>query len=220
VHLEASTKPHVHQKFEIFWTSIAFTMGCPNSKNRPKKGLHPLGVNTNHQVTQVCGCYNFHTPNTNLWEYNTLQWDPILDLHFFEIFLVWFHKHGTTTLISHNTALNNCSKTNFKWKCFLFLSNLYPSCSCVYKIQEGLDGSRTSTNANPDTCSKLVFFVSLIALSKVATSIPVWDPYPHLIKIPILVIMTSKYKEHGSCSQHIRNTAIGGKATYVIRITY
>jgi hypothetical protein len=25
VHLEASTKPHVHQKFEIFWTNIAST---------------------------------------------------------------------------------------------------------------------------------------------------------------------------------------------------
>jgi hypothetical protein len=42
--LEASTKPHVHQKFEIFWTNIASAMGCPNSKNKPKKGLRPLGV--------------------------------------------------------------------------------------------------------------------------------------------------------------------------------
>jgi hypothetical protein len=32
VHLEASTKPHVHQKFEIFWTNIASTMTCPNFK--------------------------------------------------------------------------------------------------------------------------------------------------------------------------------------------
>jgi hypothetical protein len=45
VRLEASTKPHVHQKFEFFWTNIASTMGCPSSKNRPKKGLRPLGVN-------------------------------------------------------------------------------------------------------------------------------------------------------------------------------
>jgi hypothetical protein len=44
VHLEASTKPHVHQKFEIFWTNIASTMACPNFKNGPKKGLGPLGV--------------------------------------------------------------------------------------------------------------------------------------------------------------------------------
>jgi hypothetical protein len=45
VRLEASTKPHVHQKFEIFWTNIASTMTCPKSKNGPKKGLRPLGVN-------------------------------------------------------------------------------------------------------------------------------------------------------------------------------
>jgi hypothetical protein len=45
VHLEASTKPHVHQNFESFWTNIASTMACPNSKNGPKNGLRPLGVN-------------------------------------------------------------------------------------------------------------------------------------------------------------------------------
>jgi hypothetical protein len=44
VHLEASTEPHVHQKFEIFWTNIASTMACPNFSNGPKKGLGPLGV--------------------------------------------------------------------------------------------------------------------------------------------------------------------------------
>jgi hypothetical protein len=43
--LEASTKPHVHQKFEIFWTNIASIMACPMSKNGPKKSLRPLGVN-------------------------------------------------------------------------------------------------------------------------------------------------------------------------------
>jgi hypothetical protein len=48
VRLEASTKPHVHRKFEIFWTNIASTMACPNFKNGPKKGLGPLGVNENH----------------------------------------------------------------------------------------------------------------------------------------------------------------------------
>jgi hypothetical protein len=48
VRLEASTKPHVHQKFEIFWTNIASTMACPMSKNRPKKGLRPLGVKYQH----------------------------------------------------------------------------------------------------------------------------------------------------------------------------
>jgi hypothetical protein len=45
VHLKASTKPHVHRKFEIFWTNIASTMACPNFKNGPKIGLGPLGVN-------------------------------------------------------------------------------------------------------------------------------------------------------------------------------
>jgi hypothetical protein len=44
VHLKASTKPHVHQKFQIFWTNIAFTMAYPNFKNGPKNGLGPLGV--------------------------------------------------------------------------------------------------------------------------------------------------------------------------------
>jgi hypothetical protein len=45
VRLEASTKPHIHQKFEIFWANIATTMACPNSKNGPKNGLRPLGIN-------------------------------------------------------------------------------------------------------------------------------------------------------------------------------
>jgi hypothetical protein len=45
VHLEATTKPHVYQKFEIFWTNIASTMACPNFKNGPKNGLRCLGVN-------------------------------------------------------------------------------------------------------------------------------------------------------------------------------
>jgi hypothetical protein len=44
VHLEASSKPHVHRKFEIFWTNIASTMACPNFKNGPKNGLRCLGV--------------------------------------------------------------------------------------------------------------------------------------------------------------------------------
>jgi hypothetical protein len=32
VRLEANTKPHVLQKFEIFWTNIASTMAYPNFK--------------------------------------------------------------------------------------------------------------------------------------------------------------------------------------------
>jgi hypothetical protein len=42
--LEASTKPHIHQKFVIFWTNISSTMACPNFKNGPKNGQRPLGV--------------------------------------------------------------------------------------------------------------------------------------------------------------------------------
>jgi hypothetical protein len=40
MHLEASTKPHVHQNFEIFKTNITSTMACPKFKY----GLCPLGV--------------------------------------------------------------------------------------------------------------------------------------------------------------------------------
>jgi hypothetical protein len=39
VHLETSTKPRVHQKIQIFWTNIAFTMAYPNFKNGPKMAL-------------------------------------------------------------------------------------------------------------------------------------------------------------------------------------
>ena len=44
MHLKASNKPHVHQKFEIFWTNIASAMACLNFKNGPKTGLPPLRV--------------------------------------------------------------------------------------------------------------------------------------------------------------------------------
>jgi hypothetical protein len=50
VHLEVSTKPHVDQKFEVFWINIESAMGYPNSKNRPKKGLRPLGVKTCYSI--------------------------------------------------------------------------------------------------------------------------------------------------------------------------
>jgi hypothetical protein len=51
VHLEASAKPHVHQKIQIFWTNIALTMACPNFKNGPKNGLGPLGVKITIEAT-------------------------------------------------------------------------------------------------------------------------------------------------------------------------
>ena len=44
MHLEANTKPHIHQKFEISWTIIASTMAYPNFKNGSKYELRPLGV--------------------------------------------------------------------------------------------------------------------------------------------------------------------------------
>jgi hypothetical protein len=47
VRLEVDTKLHVHQKFENFWTNITSTMTYPNFQNRPKNGLHLLGVNYN-----------------------------------------------------------------------------------------------------------------------------------------------------------------------------
>jgi hypothetical protein len=60
VHLEASTKPHVHQKFQIFWTNIAFTMACPNFKNGPKNGLSPLGVKNTELGNHAFGGINMH----------------------------------------------------------------------------------------------------------------------------------------------------------------
>jgi hypothetical protein len=45
VHLQAHTRPHVHQKVEIFGTSIASTMACQNFKNGETSGLGPLWVN-------------------------------------------------------------------------------------------------------------------------------------------------------------------------------
>jgi hypothetical protein len=53
VHLEANTKPYVHRKFEIFWTNIASTMACPNFKNEPKTGLHPLGVKVRNEKLKM-----------------------------------------------------------------------------------------------------------------------------------------------------------------------
>ena len=62
MHLEASTKSHVHQKFQIFWTNIAFTMACPNFKNGSKSGLHPLGVKE-HQWTKFILLTQLLTPS-------------------------------------------------------------------------------------------------------------------------------------------------------------
>jgi hypothetical protein len=45
VHLEASTKPHVHKKIHEFLIDMAFTMACPNFKKGVKMAFGPLGVN-------------------------------------------------------------------------------------------------------------------------------------------------------------------------------
>jgi hypothetical protein len=50
VHLEASTKPHVHWKFENFGTNIASIMACLNFKNGPKTALRLLGVKESGQL--------------------------------------------------------------------------------------------------------------------------------------------------------------------------
>jgi hypothetical protein len=42
--IEASTKPHEHQKFELFCTIIASKMASPNFQNGPKDGLCDYGV--------------------------------------------------------------------------------------------------------------------------------------------------------------------------------
>jgi hypothetical protein len=39
VRLEASTKPHIHQKIEILWTNIAFIMGCQTPKTDQKRAF-------------------------------------------------------------------------------------------------------------------------------------------------------------------------------------
>jgi hypothetical protein len=44
VHLEASTKAHVHKKIHEFFINMAFTMVCPNFKKGMKMAFGPLGV--------------------------------------------------------------------------------------------------------------------------------------------------------------------------------
>jgi hypothetical protein len=44
VHLEASTKPHVHKKIHEFLMDMAFTMAYPNFKKGLKMAFGPLGV--------------------------------------------------------------------------------------------------------------------------------------------------------------------------------
>jgi hypothetical protein len=45
VHLEVSTKPHIHNLIHEFFINMAFTMACPNFKKDLKMVSGPLGVN-------------------------------------------------------------------------------------------------------------------------------------------------------------------------------
>jgi hypothetical protein len=100
VHLEASFKPHVHQKFEKFWTNIASTMACPNFKNGPKNGLGPFGVNSTHtnclipqvQYWVICIDISMYDmpPKVNWWArycsfsfVNPTKWKPLWPRPFF-----------------------------------------------------------------------------------------------------------------------------------------
>jgi hypothetical protein len=62
MHLENRTKPHVHQKFKIFWTNVSSTMAYPNFKNGPKNGLHSLGVNLSNSLKPKSGRLLFGHP--------------------------------------------------------------------------------------------------------------------------------------------------------------
>jgi hypothetical protein len=44
VHLEANTKPHVHDLIHEFLMNMAFTMTCPNFKKGLKMVSRPLGI--------------------------------------------------------------------------------------------------------------------------------------------------------------------------------
>jgi hypothetical protein len=96
VHLETSTKPHVHRKFEIFWTNIASTMTCPNIKNKPKNGLRPLGV----RGTKLSYKYNSITSKSQ--SDNVLKNQPTIRYR-------WFTKHLITYNALYKLGSVKCS---------------------------------------------------------------------------------------------------------------
>jgi hypothetical protein len=51
VHLEASTKPPIHNLIHEFLINMAFTMACPNFKKGMKMAFGPLGVNQDKQIS-------------------------------------------------------------------------------------------------------------------------------------------------------------------------
>jgi hypothetical protein len=52
MHLEASTKLHVHKKIHEFLIDMAFTMAYPNFKTSLKMAFGPLGINI--EVHIIC----------------------------------------------------------------------------------------------------------------------------------------------------------------------
>jgi hypothetical protein len=56
VHLEASTKPPIHNLIHEFLINMAFTMACPNFKKGLKMAFGPLGVKRklHEKIISVC----------------------------------------------------------------------------------------------------------------------------------------------------------------------
>jgi hypothetical protein len=58
VHLEASTKPPIHNLIHEFLIKMAFTMACPNFKKGLKMAFGPLGVKNPKKSLEILYCYN------------------------------------------------------------------------------------------------------------------------------------------------------------------
>jgi hypothetical protein len=116
VHPEASTKPHVHRKFEIFWTNIASTMACPNFKNGPKMGLGPLGVNIDAHEDHLQGKPNF----TSFWfvvediclKICLFSQREQLQIFCFKVFFVEIFFHMSSTKFPNILSTNPSCKTH------------------------------------------------------------------------------------------------------------
>jgi hypothetical protein len=85
------------------------------------------------------------------------------------------------------TPLFSCNMQFYFWNNILALngSRQWCRCTCHWSQFQGFSNV---------PCSPFC--------STVAPAILVWDPYPHPIKTPILVIIAPKYKSHRSCSPH------------------
>jgi hypothetical protein len=53
LHLEASTKPPIHNLTHEFLIDMAFTMACPNFKKGLKMAFGPLGVKSISDLVQI-----------------------------------------------------------------------------------------------------------------------------------------------------------------------